>query len=181
MVDVETVYCAIFNELTGEHLYPNNISQYDITKIVPPQFSKLAKKLWEMPDLYTNVQPVVDSQRYTKILSMNPNIKLYIATVASPQIIEKKFQYIRKNFPWIPANCVTIIFDKKLLNVDILVDDNIKQLEGGDYKKILYTTPWNKDYDAKFNGMVRCKNWSEVYNEAIRILKAKQSIWDLTH
>lgn len=44
----------------------------------------------------------------------------------------------------------------------MLIDDGIHNLEGGDYKKILFTAAHNRNYDAEANGMIRVRNWDEV-------------------
>ena len=44
----------------------------------------------------------------------------------------------------------------------IIIDDGIHNLEGGDYQKILFTAPYNRDYDAEANGMIRVHSWDEI-------------------
>ncbi|MBR0086884.1 MAG: hypothetical protein IJL98_03995, partial [Lachnospiraceae bacterium] len=57
---------------------------------------------------------------------------------------------------------VIITFRKQLLQGDILIDDGIHNLEGGSYKKILVTAPYNEDYDAEGHGMIRVHSWKEI-------------------
>ena len=44
----------------------------------------------------------------------------------------------------------------------MLIDDGIHNLEGGDYRKILFTAPHNRFYDAEANGMTRVNTWEEI-------------------
>ena len=44
----------------------------------------------------------------------------------------------------------------------MLIDDGIHNLEGGEYKKILFTAPHNRYYDAEGNGMIRVSSWDEI-------------------
>ena len=44
----------------------------------------------------------------------------------------------------------------------MLIDDGIHNLEGGNYRKILFTAPHNRFYDAEANGMTRVNTWEEV-------------------
>ena len=55
---------------------------------------------------------------------------------------------------------------KQLIRGDVLIDDGIHNLEGGAYKKILFTAPHNRHYDAEAHGMTRVNNWEE----AVRII-----------
>ena len=61
---------------------------------------------------------------------------------------------------------------KQLLRADVLVDAGIHNLEGGDYRKILVDAPYNRDYDAEANGMIRVHNWDEI-EAAIRQIAAE--------
>ena len=45
---------------------------------------------------------------------------------------------------------------------DVLIDDGIHNLEGGNYRTILFTAPHNRFYDAEANGMIRVHTWEEV-------------------
>ena len=81
----------MFNSYTGEHITPSQLTEYDTTKVLPQQYSKLATKLWEVPELYDSTNPKIDSQIYTKILSEQPEVELYVVTVSSPKVIVRKF------------------------------------------------------------------------------------------
>ena len=69
-----------------------------------------------------------------------------------------------KYFPFLTWNDVIITSHKQLVNGDVLIDDGIHNLEGGNYFKILMTAHHNKKYDAEANGMLRVGTWAEVYS-----------------
>lgn len=69
-----------------------------------------------------------------------------------------------KYFPFISWNDVIIIAHKQLIKGDVLVDDGVHNLEGGDYAKILVDSPHNRGYDAEANGMIRLNNWDDIYH-----------------
>ena len=67
-----------------------------------------------------------------------------------------------KWFPFLSWDQVIITFRKQLIKGDVLIDDGVHNLEGGDYKKILMTAPHNRNYDAEAHGMIRVHNWDEI-------------------
>lgn len=67
-----------------------------------------------------------------------------------------------RRFPFISWDQVIITSRKQLIKGDVLIDDGIHNLEGGDYIKILVTAPHNRDYDAEANGMIRVYNWKQI-------------------
>ena len=75
---------------------------------------------------------------------------------------EKMNDLLFRYFPFLTWNQVIITANKQMIRGDVLIDDGIHNLEGGDYVKILMTAPHNKSYDAEANGMIRVSNWAEI-------------------
>ena len=48
--------------------------------------------------------------------------------------------------PDFPQENIIISSEKQYIKGDVLLDDNPKHLIGGDYFKLLFTTPENKDF-----------------------------------
>ena len=69
---------------------------------------------------------------------------------------------MQKYFPYIDWNHVIVTSNKAMIKGDILIDDGIHNLLGGDYFKILMSLPHNRYFDAEKNGMIRAGNWKEV-------------------
>ena len=85
---------------------------------------------------------------------------------------EKMKDLLFKYFPFISWDHVIITSRKQMIRGDVLIDDGVHNLEGGDYAKILVTAPHNKDYDAEANGMIRVNNWDEIL-KAVETLDKK--------
>lgn len=179
LVGTEIAYCDLFNKYTGEHITPSDLTEYDTTKVLPQKYNYIANKLWEMPALYDYVQPKENSQRYTKLLSEQENIDLYVVTVSSPKVIERKFQYLHREFPWIKQDNIIVTANKPLLNLNLLLDDNPKNLLLGKYHKLLFNMYWNKTFDAERNGMLRCMDWDDTYNKIQDRISAWKSVQEL--
>lgn len=184
LCNTATSYIDLLNYYTGEHFTVNQLTEYDTTKVLPKQYSKLAAGLWNWPVLYKHVQPLTDSQQYIKRLCDNTDIEVYVISISHPDVMKSKSDFIRREYPFI-QNVILIDSNnykcKQLLNFDCLVDDNPTNLVGGLYQKILLSYYWNKSFNTSFNGIVRCNDWNDIYNEIMRILKAKQGVWDLVN
>ena len=184
LCNTATSYIDLLNYYTGEHFTVNQLTEYDTTKVLPKQYSKLAAGLWNWPVLYKHVQPLTDSQQYIKRLCDNTDIEVYVISISHPDVMKSKSDFIRREYPFI-QNVILIDSNnykcKQLLNFDCLVDDNPTNLVGGLYQKILLSYYWNKSFNTSFNGIVRCNDWGEIYNEIMRILKAKQGVLNLVN
>jgi 5'(3')-deoxyribonucleotidase len=179
MVQSAKAYINLINYYTGEHFTVNLLTQYDTTKVLPKKYEKLANDLWDWPILYKYAQPLTDSQQYIKRLCDNKNIEVYIVTVSHPNVMKSKSDFIQREYPFVSQDNIIFTHNKQLLNIDCLVDDNPANLIGGKYHKILFDYVWNKSFNARFNGCIRCKDWSDAYDEVIRELEAYKQVQEL--
>ena len=79
---------------------------------------------------------------------------------------------IAKSFPSLTREQVfdvIITANKQMIKGDVLIDDGVHNHIGGGYEKLLMDAPHNRGIDAEGNGMVRVKNWAEIYREIRRI------------
>lgn len=107
---------------------------------------------------------------------LNARHPVLIVTTSNYQTLAAKMEQVLFHyFPFLTWNDVIITAHKQLIKGDVLVDDGIHNLEGGDYFKILMTAPHNRNYDADKNGMYRVSSWSETYS-AIQALACADSM-----
>ena len=98
---------------------------------------------------------------------MDQGHEVYIVTATEPEHVEEKMNgLLFRYFPFIRWDHVIIAGRKQLIRGAVLIDDGIHNLEGGDYRKILFTAPHNRSYDARANGMIRVDTWEE----AVRVI-----------
>jgi 5'(3')-deoxyribonucleotidase len=83
-----------------------------------------------------------------------------------PELIEKKIEFLMKEFPFITPKNFMFVNDKSLIQADYKVDDKIENLTG-DGIKFLYTAYHNKDIvdnKLKENNIIRINNLKELEN-----------------
>ena len=51
---------------------------------------------------------------------------------------------------------------KQLVRGDVLIDDGVHNLIGGEYYKILVDAPYNRAFDAESHGIRRVRGWDEI-------------------
>ena len=104
---------------------------------------------------------------------MDAGHEVFIVT-ATPyeSVTEKMSDLLFRYFPFLSWKQLIITSRKQLIRGDVLIDDGVHNLEGGDYIKILMTAPHNRNYDAEANGMIRVHTWAEI-EEIIRSISAE--------
>lgn len=114
------------------------------------------------PGFWSGVKPMPGAAEALKHF-MDEGHEVYIVTATEIEHVEEKMKgLLFRYFPFLSWNQVIITGRKQLIRGDVLIDDGIHNLEGGEYRKILFTAPHNRFYDAEANGMTRVNTWEEV-------------------
>ena len=67
-----------------------------------------------------------------------------------PSSFADKFQWMEKNFPFIPPSRIVFCGDKNIVNADVLIDDRSRHFKGFRGTGILFTAPHNASGDGGF-------------------------------
>lgn len=115
-------------------------------------------------DAYENLQPYKGAVRAVKFL-VEQGHEVYIATASDIRNMEWKEELIQKHFPFIPKNNLIRIYNKSMLNVDVLIEDNLNNLKSTLTERVCFSQPWNMDNGADYvYGIYRIHQWSEIIN-----------------
>ena len=140
----------------------DDISDWSIVCAYPEIEKRQILNLMYEPGFWDTVEPVpgaADALRYL----MDKGHQVYIVTATEfDHIPEKMERVLFRYFPFLSLDQVIITGRKQMIRGDVLIDDGIHNLEGGEYRKILFTAPYNKDYDAEANGMILVHGWKEI-------------------
>lgn len=157
-------WCEWLNSHYDTNVSPDDITEWKIYKF----FEEIPKEEVYAPlfkeEFWKTVTPKLDAIKYLNLL-YEEGYRIFLCTASDYRTIKPKYENIvQRYFPYIDWNHIIICSVKQLIKTDILIDDGIHNLIGGDYIKILYTTPHNKSYDAEGNGIFRVNDWEELYN-----------------
>ena len=152
------------NKLFGTNVNPEDVVEWDITKAFPMLSKEQVFFPLHCDDFWYLVMPKEGAVETVKQL-IDDGHKIVVVTASSPETIRTKMSVaLFGYFPYLRWNDVIVTGQKQLIKGDVLIDDGIHNLESGDYLKILMDTPYNREYNAEINGMLRVKNWSEIYS-----------------
>ena len=83
----------------------------------------------------------------------------------TPELLEKKCNYLKQNFEFIPSQNYIFINDKSLIEADVKIDDRIENLKNAK-TKLLFTTYLNRN--DKKEDVIRVDNWKDVEKQLIK-------------
>ncbi len=150
------------NERFGRNASVNEVTDWTIVCAFPGIKKRQILDLMYEPGFWEDVKPVPGAAEALRHF-MDEGHKIYVVTATELEHVHRKMQDVLfRYFPFLSPQQVIIISRKQMIRGDVLIDDGIHNLEGGEYKKILFTRPYNRDYDAEANDMIRVHNWDEI-------------------
>ena len=127
--------------------------------------------------MYDNLQPYKGAVRAIKTLVEQGN-EVYVATASDMENMEWKEQLLQKHFPFIPKHNLIRIYNKALLNVDVMIDDKLDNLTRTFADRICFNQPWNEDKEKDYvYSISRIHHWGEVIN-IINDIERKSKEWE---
>lgn len=167
----------IYNKRRGTNIELSQITTYSLYDSFPADIADELLELFVDKTVYDNLQPYKGATRAVQTLIERGN-EIYIATATDVRNMEWKEELLRRYFPFIPKNNLIRIHNKKLLNVDILIEDNLDNLTQTFADRICFDHPWNRDDVKDFSYEIyRIKGWGEVV-ETINNIERSRREWE---
>lgn len=150
------------NEEYNRNVAYEDIRSWDVSEAYPGLTREQVYAIPMQPGFWRTVEPVPGAAEALLRL-MDAGHEVYIVTATLQDNIQEKMNdLLFRYFPFLSWNQVIITDRKQMIRGDVLIDDGVHNLEGGEYAKILVTAPHNKNYDAEANGMIRVHDWDEI-------------------
>ena len=156
-------WVAHLNKKYGTDVSPNDVLEWDMTKVFSMLTPEQVLSTELDAELYENLQPIPGGPETIRRL-LSDGHEIFVVTNTHYKIaIEKLEGTLFKYYPFLPWKQYVFTHKKQMVKGDVLVDDGVHNLVGGDYEKILFSAPYNRDVDAKAHGIARVENWDEAY------------------
>ncbi len=150
------------NEQFHRNASVDDVTDWSIVCAFPGIEKKQILDFMREPDFWETVEPVPGAAEALKHF-MDEGHQVYIVTATEPEHVAGKMERVLfRYFPFLSWDQVIVTTRKQMIRGDVLIDDGVHNLEGGAYNKILVTAPYNRDYDAEANGMIRVHSWDEI-------------------
>ena len=155
-------WVAYLNKKYNKDANFRDLKIWDLTGIFPTLTSEEVNRPLYDNALWESLSPRPDSVVYLKKM-IDDGHDVLIVTSSVYQTIPAKMDWLFKHYPYLSWENVIISSRKQLLQADVMIDDGIHNLVGGNYLKLLYDCPNNRDYNAEENGMIRVYSLKNAY------------------
>ena len=150
------------NEKYGRSVSREDITQWNMTMFFPGLTWDQVYGVMDEPGFWGTVEPMPGAAEALQHF-MQEGHEVYIVTATYyGHVREKMGELLFRRFPFLSWNQLIITSRKQMIRGDVLIDDGVHNLEGGQYAKVLFSAPHNRAYDAEGNGMIRVNSWEEA-------------------
>ena len=161
-------WVELVNTMCGTATKPEEITSWDVSVGFPTLTREQVYSVLSKNFLWNCLSPTKDSVEVIKKL-IGDGHRIVVVTASDYQVLPAKIAWLLEAYPYLTWQDIIITQDKRLILGDVLIDDGIHNLEGGQYKKILFSRPHNLSYDAEKHGMTRVSSWNEIYDAINKI------------
>lgn len=167
----------IYNKKHENQLTLSQITTYNLYECLDNAVADELISLFVDKNVYNNLQPYKGSIKAVKTLA-DKGYEIYVATASDLRNMEWKEKLLQRYFPFIPRENLIRIHNKKLLNVDVLVEDKLDNLQNTFADRVCFDQPWNQDDDFDYvYSISRIHNWGEIIN-VINTIERKDKEWE---
>ena len=161
------------NEKYGCNVKYEEVVDWDFRYLYPNLTSHQLHEPLGLPEFWKSVEVREDAKFYVKQL-YDMGFNIYVCTATYYKDIAIKYEtIIKKHFPYIDWNHVIVAKNKQMIKADYLIDDHVPNLIDGEYQKILLVVPRNDNFDPAETGIIKCGNWSDIY-DTIQACESRQ-------
>ena len=168
----------IYNKRHSANMELSHHITYSFHDNFPTEVADELIGIYVEKDTYDNLQPYKGAVRAVKFL-VEQGHEIYIATASDVRNMEWKEELLQKHFPFIPKNHLIRIYNKAMLNVDMLIEDNLNTLKSILAERVCFNQPWNIDDGADYvYGIYRIHHWNDMIN-VIKEIERKTKQWEI--
>ncbi len=166
-----------YNKRHDTNIEMSQITTYSLYECLDNSIADELISLFVDKNAYNNLQPYKGSIKAIKTLA-DKGHEIYVATASDIRNMEWKEKLLQRYFPFIPKENLIRIHNKKLLNVDVLIEDKLDNLIQTFAERVCFDQPWNQDKEADYiYSIYRIHHWGEI-NNIINEIERKNKEWE---
>jgi 5'(3')-deoxyribonucleotidase len=143
-------------------LNPQVLYGKEIREVLPPEIKHTVSEYINAPGFFRHITVMPGSQEVLKELMGKYDVYIVSAAMEFKNSLIDKYEWLAEHFPFIPWTHI-IFCGHKIVNVDVIIDDRIRNFADFDGRKLLYSSPHN----MLVEGYERVNNWDEVADKLL--------------
>ena len=144
-------------DLTSEILHGK-----EIREVLPDNIKHTVSEYVNAPGFFRHITVMPGSQQVLHELSGKYEVYIVSAAMEFKNSLIDKYEWLAEHFPFIPWTHI-IFCGHKIVNVDVIIDDRIRNFADFNGRKLLFSSPHN----MLVEGYERVNTWNEVADKLL--------------
>jgi 5'-nucleotidase len=149
---------SCYSQRTARNLTPELVASKGLSSLIPHDRREEFSGIPHEEGFFADLELIEGSREALLALSQDHDIYIASAAMEVPSSFAAKYEWLQKNFAFIPTSQIVFCGDKNVINADVLVDDRSRHFKEFRGTGILFTAPHNAKEDAP----LRANNWNDV-------------------
>jgi 5'(3')-deoxyribonucleotidase len=158
LADVLHEQILLYNREFSERLTVSELHGRWIWDFVPPDRVRALEKHIQSDEFFEHLAVIPHSQRVLERLQRRYDVYIATAVMEFPQAFVPKYEWLKRNFPFIPPSHIVFCGNKGIVRGDFLIDDNPRELRLFRGEAIMYSSPAN----ALVQEFRRVNSWLDI-------------------
>lgn len=158
VADTMARYLDIYNADFGLNLTREYFNGRRVTEAIDAAHVARTRTYFEREDFFSEIAVMPGSQEVVRELSERYEIFITTAAMDVPCSFSAKFEWLKRNFPFVSHKRIVFCGDKSIIAADFMIDDDPKHFSKFKGEGILYSAPHNI-HETKYR---RVDNWDDV-------------------
>lgn len=164
-------WVAWINNKYGTSVDWKSIRSWNVNPYFPNLTTEQLYEPFYLDSFWDWVEPLPYAQEMIKRIKDDGH-KVYIVSASTYETLPAKMDRVLfRYFPYFTFDDVIIASNKQMIRGDVMIDDGVHNLVGGEYVKLLMDAPHNREFDEKQYGIRRVYDWGEIYDIIIELSK----------
>ncbi|HUQ66410.1 MAG TPA: hypothetical protein VM101_09655 [Flavitalea sp.] len=162
IADTIDKFAEIYRHEHKIELTPEILHGKEIREVLPAELKHTISEYINAPGFFRHISVMPRSQEIVKELSGRYEVYIVSAAMEFKNSLIDKYEWLAEHFPFIPWTHI-IFCGHKIVNVDVIIDDRIRNFAAFSGRKLLYSSPHN----MLVEGFERVSTWDEVADKLL--------------
>jgi 5'(3')-deoxyribonucleotidase len=162
IADTVEKFLSIYRREHNLELSPEEMHGKELRDALPAELYSTTRKYINQPGFFRDIPVMPDSQRVVKELYEKYDVFIVSAAMEFRNSLIDKYDWLAEHFPFIAWQHI-IFCGLKIVDVDIFIDDRIRNFVGFEGRALLYSSHHNLLID----NYERVNNWQQVADKLL--------------
>jgi len=161
-VDLFSDWLSLYNHDYNDTLTIEGVTTWDVAKFAKPECGVKIYEYLYQKGLFKNLKALPGATGFVRKLHEDGHEVHLVTASPGPVAAKEKLEWVADNFPFLPDRRVMTVYDKWLLDGDIIIDDKPLTLEKFKGHSLSLMRPWS-DISLEKIGVRYFENYDDIY------------------